>query len=182
MHEYAISNAKIIKKVVTLFNYDKGRLAAITEAAGTPEEKATHYTYNEFGQKQSVIYSDGTALEHEYDAKGRLKRYFSSDNTLDYSYEYDASDRILAVVNNLTGKKTAREYNRYGELKRETLETGLTLTYSYDNAGRPTLLTLPDGSKVAYEHSAFLKKSLGLVRMAKSATATVLCLAISLDL
>ncbi len=155
IHESAISQSEI-KTIITLFEYTNNHLTAITEAHGTPEEKTTKYIYNRRGQLETIIHADNTILNHRYDTKGRLSHFYSSDYTIDYSYYYDASDRLLEVTNNSTGKKTTRTYNKHGELTSETLETGLTLTYSYDNAGRVKELTLPDGSKVAYNYSAYL--------------------------
>ncbi len=155
VHEKAISPSSV-KTITTLFEYTNGHLTRLTEAYGTPEEKTTQYIYNNHAQLQTIIHADGVVLNHGYDAKGRLSHFYTVDYTIDYSYTYDASDRILEVLNNATGKKTTRSYNAFGELASETLETGLTLTYAYDNAGRVSELTLPDGSKVAYSHSAYL--------------------------
>ncbi len=156
--EHALAGPDERAVITTLFDYKNNQLVAITEAAGTPEEKTTAYAYNEFGQKKSSTFSDGTILRYRYDAKGRVKRFFAADKSVDYRYQYDASDRILSVTNGVTGKATQRTYNRFGEIKSETLENGLTLTYRYDHAGRPTSLELPDGSKVRYDHSGFLEK------------------------
>ncbi len=153
--ENAISENSV-KNIVTLFYYSNNHLTSIKEAANTPEEKTTSYVYNRQGELETITHADGTILSHTYDKKGRLQHFYSDDHSIDYSYSYDASDRILEVTNNSTGKKTTRSYNSFGELTSETLETGLTVTYTYDKAGRVKELTLPDSSKVAYSHSAFL--------------------------
>ncbi len=158
VHEFAMHQEQELNKIVTLFSYVNGKLTAITEAAGTDEEKVTRYTYNEFGQKGSDTFSDGTILHYRYDKKGRVKRYFAADKSLDYRYKYDAKDRILSLANAITGNRTTRSYNSFGELKKETLENGLTITYSYDDAGRPIELLLPDKSKISYSYSALLEK------------------------
>ncbi len=155
-NEYAMKEGKTTKKVITLFEYFNGQLIAITEAAREPEEKVTRFSYNDFGQKEKTTFSDGSHLSYTYDAKGRVDRFFG--NTIDYTYTYDASDRILVSRNNLTNQQTTRTYNAFGELHSETLETGMAFSYSYDNAGRPTCLKLPDSSKVIYEYSCFLEK------------------------
>lgn len=155
IHEQAISETGS-KTIVTCFEYTNGHLTTLTEAYGTSEEKITRYIYNSFAELETIVHADGVRLRHSYDAKGRLVHFYSSDYTVDYNYFYDASDRILEVINNANGKKTVRSYNSYGELASETLETGLTLAYSYDAAGRVQTLTLPDGSKVAYSYSAYL--------------------------
>jgi YD repeat-containing protein len=149
--EYALATDKIIK---TLFFYGpNNRLEKIVEAADTPEAKTTTYTYNSYGQKECVIHSDGTTVTTLYDKKGRVEYFYAGDNSLNYSYAYDESDKILSVTNNRTNQKTHRSYNEHGDLISETLESGLSLQYGYDNAGRLTTLTLPDSSTVGYDYS-----------------------------
>ncbi len=144
------------KSIVTLFSYKNQHLTKIVEAAGTPEEKITRYRYNKNGELETIIHADGTCLNHQYDGKGRLTHFYSNDYSIDYTYTYDASDRVIEVHNGSTNSKTLRSYNTFGELISETLETGITLSYDYDKAGRIATLTLPDNSTVAYSHSAYL--------------------------
>ncbi|MBS0637171.1 MAG: hypothetical protein JSS12_06645 [Verrucomicrobia bacterium] len=156
--EYAITADKEPKKITTTFTYADGHLTSITEARNTPEQKVTQFAYNEFGQKKSATFQDGTILRYRYDAKGRVERFFAADKSIDYRYSYDASDRILSLTNAVTGKTTQRSYNAFGELETETLETGFSLHYGYDDIGRLQSLSLPDGSNVLYERSCFLEK------------------------
>ncbi|MBS0637386.1 MAG: hypothetical protein JSS12_07730 [Verrucomicrobia bacterium] len=153
--EHAISQIGV-NTITTLFKYTNGHLTAITEAADTPEEKTTVYRYNSFGELEATVCADGTVLYNQYDDVGRLARYYSQDLTIDYSYSYDSSDRVVQVQNGFSGSTTHRSYNSFGEIAAETLETGLKLDYEYDLAGRRQKLTLPDGSSVHYAHSAFL--------------------------
>ncbi len=60
------------------------------------------------------------------------------------------------MYNGATDSKTSRSYNTFGEITSETLETGITVAYNYDNTGRVQELNLPDGSNILYEHSAYL--------------------------
>ncbi|MCE5293700.1 MAG: hypothetical protein LLF94_03690, partial [Chlamydiales bacterium] len=156
--EYAVVDGIETKCITTLFGYKNGQLRSITEAAGTPEQKITRFVYNDFGQKKSATFSDGTILRYRYDNKGRVKRFFAADKSLDYNFSYDASDRVLAVTNALTGKQTLRQYNSFGELESEVLENGLRVGYDYDNAGRVISQEMPDNSKVRYDYSCFLEK------------------------
>ncbi len=157
-NEYALSEGTVLKKITTCFVYKAGQLITLIEAKNTPEQKSTTFTYNKYGQRSSSTFQDGTIIHYRYDAKGRIKRFFAHDKSIDYRYRYDASDRILSITNALTGKATKRSYNSFGELECETLETGFSLNYGYDDIGRVSSMTLPDGSKVLYEHSAFLEK------------------------
>ncbi len=144
------------KIITTLFTYKNQHLRKIIEAAGTPEEKVTRYRYNKCGELETIIHGDGTTLNHRYDAKGRLSHFYSNDYIIDYKYTYDDADRLIEVHNGSSNSKTLRTYNTFGEITSETLETGITLSYEYDKAGRITELTLPDFSHVTYSHSAYL--------------------------
>jgi len=124
----------------------------------------THITYNALGKITSQTFADGTKLRYTYDAKGRLNRYYSNDQTIDYTYHYDASDRITKVTNNLTNASTKRKYNAFGEIISETLETGLKLHYSHDKAGRVQELTLPDNSKIGYKYSPTFLESIKRIK------------------
>ena len=160
IHESVRVAGKEERVIVTTFSYGpNNRLQKIVEAAGTAEEKVTEYSYNAHGQKAAVSFSDNTTLHYTYDAKGRLERFFSDDGSVNYTYAYDNSDRVVAAHNSVTGNKTERKYNDFGDMVSETLESGLTLTYDYDKAGRVTELTLPDSSQAYYEYSpVYLQK------------------------
>lgn len=160
LHESAIVDGREQRVIVTVFEYGKNnRLEKVIEAVGTAEEKVTSYAYNRYGQKEATTFSDGTILYYAYDAKGRLEHFFAHDKSFDYTYSYDNADRILAVTNGVTGAKTTRCYNGFGELVSEVLESGLTLTYAYDAVGRISEMIVPDGSKVCYNYSpAYLQQ------------------------
>ncbi len=154
VHETVIEDNEERKSIVTKLCYGPlNRLEELVQAAGTPEKKTTRYTYNKYGQKSADIFADGITLHHTYDDKGRVSRYFSSDNTIDYGYIYDKSDRILKVKNNLTGTFTRRWYNDFGEMYQEYLETGKKLRYRYDAASRVSQLQLPDNSSITYNYT-----------------------------
>lgn len=143
--------------VVIKWNYDTyGRLTDFIDAYGTPEQRHTHYIYNELSQLAETIKPDGVSLYRTYDAMGRLASLSSSDDTIKYTYTYDASDRLLESKDLLTGAATTRRYDLNGRLAEETLTNGYTLRFAYDQAGRPMKFLLPDGSAVAYSYKGAL--------------------------
>lgn len=159
-HDHNIMEGKSEKVVTNMFAYGPlNRLEEITEAFGTPEQKSTRNIYNVLGQKQLVICADGTKLTYTYDDKGRVHEFSAEGNSLHYEYAYDAFDRILWITNRLTGQKTERSYNAFGELVSETLETGVKVAFDNDRAGRIKALMLPDTSNVRFDYSpVFLQK------------------------
>ena len=114
-----------------------GRLQTLIES----EIRTTHFTYDTYGRLITTTQPSGDKIERTYDALGRLA------TLAHYSFAYDKCDRLLS------DGTFERSYTPHGELATETLPAG-TLTSSYDNQGRRTCLTLPDGSKIHYEYNA----------------------------
>ncbi|MBS0655286.1 MAG: RHS repeat protein, partial [Verrucomicrobia bacterium] len=157
--ESSIVEGKQEKAITTLLSYGPGnRLECIIEAYNTHEQKTTRYAYNRFGQKEKTIHTDGSATETHYDSKGRVKRFFG--RAVDYTYSYDASDRITSVFNALNNHTTIRSYDDIGNLHAETLESSLKMEYAYDELGRVKELVLPDHSKVGYSYSPVFLESI----------------------
>lgn len=152
------------QEILTLYEYDSAnRLLSLTEAAGTPEQKVTTYTYNRYGQKEAMRKPDGVLLHYTYDALGRLHRVYSSGSeeeaAIDYEYHYNRNHQLLTVHDKKQQQKTERQYDTQGQLTAELLGNGQQLRYTYDRGGRVTLLTLPDNSTIQYTYDAhFLRK------------------------
>lgn len=139
--------------ITTLMEYDSGnRLIAIYEAAGTPDQKQTKFTYNTYGQKQDIIKADGTTLSHTYDPLGRLATLKSSDNTVSYAYHYDANNNPVQIDDLIHSTTTKRTYDTQGRLSKEQQAHGLVMQYAYDDLGRPLQITLPDNTVLAYRY------------------------------
>jgi RHS repeat-associated protein len=130
------------------------QLSDVVEAAGTPEQKHLHFTYNQFGQKVAIVKPDGIQVLHSYDAKGRLSSMWGSDNSFSYTYTYDKNDHPIAVTDNIHQSINVRTYETQGRLISEKLSTGHEIKYAYDSLARPTQVTLPDGSAVNYSYNA----------------------------
>ncbi len=153
--DIAIAPGLSDRKIVTEWVYDcMARVTVLTEAAGAPEQKCTRYSYNEKGQKQQIILADGIQLEHRYDGLGRLQRYFASDNSIDYFYQYDLNGNVLEVTDLLTQTKTQRQYDKNNRITSETLANGLSTYYDYDGLGRLLKVILPDSTAVDYTYNA----------------------------
>lgn len=153
--ESAICNEVEIKKIVTKWAYNEQHLPiSITEAADTEEQKFTSFSYNAFGEKLKTIKPDGNVVEHTYDSFGRLKTFFSKDNSFSYSYEYDRSGNLIKSLDLIHNQTTYRDYDALDNMIKETLGTGFEVNYSYDQIGRPLQVVLPDDSSVGYEYDA----------------------------
>lgn len=154
--EAEVSHAVIYKNEnlgnsITAYQYDlEGRLVFTCEQAHASRSRSHYMEYDASGRLIKKIKPDGIELENAYDMYGFLKEVVSSDGTVHFRYEYDCEGNPLRVENLVTGKETLRSYDFWGRLVEETQETGLSLGYAHDDLSRPTTLTLPDGSKIAY--------------------------------
>ena len=106
-------------------------------------------TYNDFGQKKSVVYGNTTYAEYEYDELHRLSilRSYSANGTMqNIEYLYDAAGNIYYIENRAgqaggIGGRYTNQY-AYDELNRLSMvdvrSTGgnYYLNYQYSPAGR----------------------------------------------
>jgi YD repeat-containing protein len=146
---------------LTAYSYDNmNRLVNLTEAFDTPEAKTTSFIYSIQNVNYLTIYPKGISLVKYYDRKGRAEFLQDDQNTINYNYFYDASNRIVKAINVLTTGKTLRSYNGLSQLTTETLESGLTFQYIYDLLGRLSKIVLPDNSQVQYNYSPVYLKSI----------------------
>lgn len=151
--EHAILiNGKQAGSYVVKWQYGpERRLESITEAANTQNQAKTTYLYDSAGKLQHVVKPDGVSLSYEYDDMGRVQRFYSSDNTIDYHYTYDVNNRVVAIEDCISGTLTQREYSG-SQLIQEVLANQLVMKNGYDDANRRTSLILPDNSAIEYEY------------------------------
>lgn len=140
----------------TVWKYGpESHLEAIIEGWGTADQRCTVYQYDGYGRLETFCKPDGIQVFHDYDAMGRLTKMSASDGSVHDEYQYDLRGNIVEVRDRF-GNITTRVYE--GEqLVCEQLQNGLTLQYSYDLAGRRTVVVLPDDSEIQYRYEgAFL--------------------------
>jgi len=143
-------------RVITAgWTYDnRNRVSTMIEALGSADERMTRYFYNDVGQLHSQKNPNGVELFHFYDARGRVQNLVSADNSIRYRYTYDANNNVLGVQDIVTGQTTAREFDEYNRVKKETQATGFVLEYAFDRAGRQTRALLPGSNAVDYVYNA----------------------------
>ncbi|EON92524.1 YD repeat-containing protein [Marinobacter lipolyticus SM19] len=144
------------------FTYDAaGRLSTKTDHKGV----TTAYSFDANGRLLGKTYSDGSpSVSYTYDAVGRLTSVANGAETLTYIYD-DAgrlvletsqnSGRMITYAYDPAGHRTSMDlsgaplmnydYNENGMLA-SVITNGHSFGYSYDSAGRHTLLTRPDAA------------------------------------
>lgn len=142
------------------WRYDHlNRLIAIQEAADSPFQKTTHYSYNAAGLLESVTKPNGTLLTYTYHDNQLLAAFSASDGSFSYAYKYDDHHRLVAIEDRLHGITQKRCYNDLDELIEEH-QGSMKLLYEYDLKGRRTSVTLPDASHIVYHYEGSLVTSI----------------------
>jgi YD repeat-containing protein len=157
-----------------VYAYDTlGRQSMITEfAVGWTIDRTTTFTYDGDGHQLSkLVYGPGKVpgqgvspdelLYYEYyPATGRLKRTYTGNSaspTTETLYGYDELGRLKSVTLsrvNGAAAATVGTTNRYGESGSYSATTLPNTVYSYDSAGNPSSVALPDGIQSSYTYDA----------------------------
>ncbi len=127
-----------------------GRIEEVVEKGDGLPMRRTSYYYDTEGRLEAVIKPNGVVLFYSYNSWGKTATVHSSDGTIDYTYLYDASARLVQIMDGVSGGTHQFTYNTLGLLIDEQQLQGLSLGYQYDSQGRKQEVTLPDGSSIGY--------------------------------
>jgi RHS repeat-associated protein len=123
-----------------------------TEQPGLPEEKKTSYTYFPGGLIDTITKPNGVSLHHTYDPFCRLSQMHASDESVNYTYEYDLNDNVLSVTDSklqMTHKKT---YDHHNRIVKDSMGTGIESNFSYDRLDRITTASFGTNISIAYRY------------------------------
>jgi len=123
------------------YEYDKvGRIVTRTETISGATDVYV-YGYDLAG-RLTTVGKNGTAISaYSYDANGNRLSYSGPGGQV--AGTYDAQDRLLTYGNG------TYIYSANGELQSRTVG-GQTTTYTYDELGNLTAVSLPDGAQIEY--------------------------------
>jgi RHS repeat-associated protein len=126
------------------YTYDNvGNLLQIDEAF---TGKTTKYGYDSLNQLLNVTYPSGDLVQYEYDGMGN--RLSETINGIPTFYSCDAASRML------TYGAVTYTYDDVGNRITKTDLSGVT-TYQYDGENRLTNISVPFGSNISYQYSAY---------------------------
>lgn len=159
----------------TVLTFDgRGRKKTMAD----PDMGSWSYAYNALGELISQIDGKGQTTTMTYDVLGRMTARSDADGATTWLYDSSPWDTRKGFLYAITGPATVRdgfqrryiknlEYDTYGRLKKsaqfmnwpDQTQHYVTLQ-DYDSFGRPSVMTYPDGFKVAnvYDAQGFLKK------------------------
>ena len=149
--EFVYVDGELTRTYVIEWTYTPtGLVETCTEQSGCPEEKRTCYAYTHGGLLDTITKPDGVVLRHSYDALLRLVSMKASDGSVDYSYQYDLNDNILAVCDETLHITHTKTYDSHDRIVTDTLGTGVSSSFSYDALDRVTSFALSSGQRVEY--------------------------------
>jgi RHS repeat-associated protein len=114
-----------------------GNPTTLTNRRGHPVQ----FKYDTSGRVISQTFADGTAITYSYDPRGNLESATDPSGTT--SLFYDANDQLVRI-NYPGGRFLSYSSDAGGRRTQMVDQTGFTVNYAYDAAGR--LASLTDGS------------------------------------
>jgi RHS repeat-associated protein len=142
----------------TQYNYDTNNLDLLTVKQETNSSPLTYTTIGTYGsytaahQPQTYIGADGKTWAYTYTAAGQIKT-ITDPNTGVTTWNYDASNRLINVVNANTVTVLTLTYDAYDRVRTRTDSQGYVLTYDYDNLDRVIKITYPDATTDLFDYT-----------------------------
>ena len=110
--------------------------------------KNMSYGYNELNIKEQHFYIKNENNKLFYDEIGRIVRFVTSENTVNYTY--DENGNVL-TVSDKNGVIT-RTYDELNRVSTYTDTYGKTVSYTYDSVGNLERIIYPDNTAVKYTY------------------------------
>ncbi len=132
----------------------------------SPDRKTTTYTYDSAGNLITKVDARNVTWNYTYDALNRLRRIYTATGNREQLWSYDACSGTFGIgrlcSTGITGTNVLFAYDRFGNMTvRRDQITGkegagafsdYTTNYTYDVAGRLTVIQYPNGMKVTYSY------------------------------
>ncbi|WP_243375436.1 RHS repeat-associated core domain-containing protein [Geotalea sp. SG265] len=130
------------RETTTVQEYDAlNRLRKVTRYAVGLPDNITRYSYDNNGNRNSIIDPENHETRYEYNFQGQVTKVTDA-RLKDTTYEYGATgcpscsgvDKLTAVVD-ARQKRTSYQYNTLGQLERETDPLNKVIRYTYYDNG-----------------------------------------------
>jgi len=122
----------------TVYN---GKTVRVTDPAG----KIKTTEFNSLGNPVAVTENDNNIINYTYHSNGQVKSITSSGTSIIYGYDNFGRKNL---ENNPNSGAASYVYNAYGELISQTDAKNNSFTFQYDQLGRITNKSTPEGSTV----------------------------------
>lgn len=136
------------------FSYDADGTTYITDASGG---KTTVHV-NEYGQTAEVVDPMSAVTRYEYDSNHNLAKVTDPLNRI-YLFEYDERGNAVQVTDSMGYQVHIGYEPSFSKVAWLQDSLGRTSTFAYNQQGKPTIITYPDGSteQYAYDENYFLE-------------------------
>ena len=117
----------------------------------TPADREIVSTVDDQARPLSIAYPDQDLASFSYDGNGRLST--SSQGGRDWSYDYDADGNVSEITDSLD-RTHGFAYDDAGRLTLQTLPDGRQIAMSYDDDGNLSSFTPPSRPAHSFAHNA----------------------------
>lgn len=130
------------------------------QTATDPSQKTTAYTWDQWGNPDTVIGAEGSKTDYDYDIRGRLAAA-TDPNGKKTTYTYDPLDYPATILYPsfttyplADGSSTTKTflYDPVGNLLEETDRVGLKFTYIYTSRDQVKEITRSTGGKKSFDY------------------------------
>jgi YD repeat-containing protein len=133
--------------LVKTYTYDgQGNMLSKTESKPGGGTQTTRYTYNQFGQIDTLALPTGAGLDFEYDSRGNQLSLKTLSGEVITSSTYDLRGRVLTETDSFGTSRY--EYDQFGNVIRSTDGLGKVTTSTYDANGKLKTLTDEEGTSI----------------------------------
>jgi RHS repeat-associated protein len=126
---------------------------------------AINYTYNAAGLVTQEQFADGSSYTFTYDGRGNMLTATDANGTITFSYKNANNPDLLTAVAYPNGTSLSFAYNAVGQRTQSVDQSGFTVNYAYDSAGRLQELTDHNGNLIVqYTYDAagqLIQKDMG---------------------
>ena len=134
------------------FTYDKNNnQTAIIREPGTENERSTYLYYNESDLLIQEKHPNGESVYYEYNKGKNLNRVYSSDQTIDYKFNY--FEDAIEIHDMVYDSRVASVYGEDGYLGSEIFPNGLEISYEYNDDNRLASIYIPGHGYIEYEYA-----------------------------
>ena len=98
------------------------------------------------------------AIKRSYNGLDQVTSLRSSEGDLDYEFYYHPSGKVEFAFDRLKKTRVYREHDAFGRLLSEQQQTGIKVSYAYDDLHGKIEMTLPSWGSIRYIMEIFILK------------------------
>ena len=158
--DYLYENEQLQSVQTAHFTYTSdNQIENSTRAFGTPEARATAFTYTLGGKLETKTLPDGIILTHTYTTLGFLETLRSSDEKIRHRFEYNKKGDLIHIIDEKENISIQREVDPFGNVTREVLPNRMDIQKSFDPFDRFQTIQIANVGHIAYTYDPLYLRS-----------------------